>query len=488
MVTSTKMMRRLLIIAGLSVVAASASAFSMDPQIVIDRALDSPTLTVRYTGVSVALIELKVNGESLGTRSVVATKSSGETNFTLNLGDLRDGDNDVEVRLFDRTGKLVGREHTNIQTVADQHGPVIMDEPRMGATVLGPVSIKVDLDSSLKNAYVSFFVDGNFKSMTNYPPFNYVWDTERESNGWHQLEAWAVDDSNETHKTRKLRVFVNNPQGRTDRPGADMVPTSDKPDLAVSSSDRGIKHITISVPAPRPETTNLHAMPRVAANLATTSNGIVPILSGSAGLKPIPVGYGIAMGPHHMLPTGTRPAVAAVKIPAARHPQVVSITPHVSASMVALNGGAAPAIRPVVPQIGAVSELITISKGSRLPNLGLFSIALDSNFVDFHGVEPRVDDGVPMTPFRFLLEQAGGKVDWVHQTKQVLADTPGRKIDLRIGDSVARVNESNIDLERAPYIDRGRTIVPLSFIRSTLNVQVQYDKKTGHVLITTLKK
>src|SRR5215469_7920213 len=105
MFNSSKTVRRLFLAAGLSAIAASASAFSIDPQIMIDRALDSPTLTVRYTGVSAALVELRVNGESLGTRSVQAAKASGETNFTLDLSGLREGENEIEVRLFDRTGK-----------------------------------------------------------------------------------------------------------------------------------------------------------------------------------------------------------------------------------------------------------------------------------------------------------------------------------------------------------------------------------------------
>jgi hypothetical protein len=37
-------------------------------------------------------------------------------------------------------------------------------------------------------------------------------------------------------------------------------------------------------------------------------------------------------------------------------------------------------------------------------------------------------------------------------------------------------------------LERGRTIVPLSFIRDSLNVEVEYDPSTGHVLITTKKK
>ena len=142
----------------------------------------------------------------------------------------------------------------------------------------------------------------------------------------------------------------------------------------------------------------------------------------------------------------------------------------------------------VIPQVATISSLVPITRGSRLHNVGTFSISLNANFVDFHGVEPRVDEGIPMTPIRFLLEQDGGKVKWENVTKQVHAKADGRTIDLKIGDTQATVNSGSVNLEKAPYLDRGRTIVPLSFIHSTLKVQVQFDKKTGHVLITSLKK
>src|ERR1700722_20339014 len=100
MLNSTKMVRTLFAAAGLLAVAASASAFGISQQIQIDRALDSPTLTVRYTGVTAPLVELRVNGESIGTRTVAASKDSGETNFTLDVAGLKDGDNDVEIRIF----------------------------------------------------------------------------------------------------------------------------------------------------------------------------------------------------------------------------------------------------------------------------------------------------------------------------------------------------------------------------------------------------
>src|SRR5438270_623843 len=67
-----KNLRRIIILAGLAALSVCANAIMLDTHIVIDRALNSPTLTVRYTGATVALVELKVNGESIGTRAVSA--------------------------------------------------------------------------------------------------------------------------------------------------------------------------------------------------------------------------------------------------------------------------------------------------------------------------------------------------------------------------------------------------------------------------------
>ena len=92
-----------------------------------------------------------------------------------------------------------------------------------------------------------------------------------------------------------------------------------------------------------------------------------------------------------------------------------------------------------------------------------------------------------MTPFRHLIEKAGGKVEWENGSKSVLANAEGREIFVQIGDKVARINKIDVELELAPYIDRGRTIVPLSFIRETLNVDIEFDKETGHVLIKSRK-
>ena len=185
-----------------------------------------------------------------------------------------------------------------------------------------------------------------------------------------------------------------------------------------------------------------------------TPNKASASVGDDAGLKSMTALSGVATGPRFLTPTGTR--------------------------------NAAPTIPGIKAAAGAVGT-IAITKGQRLPNYGSFSIMYNSAVVNFD-VSPRVLDGVPMTPFRHLLEKAGGTVDWESASKSVRAFSDGQDIYLKIGDKVARINKLPVDLEIAPFLDRGRTIVPLSFIREALNVDVEFDKATGHVLITTAKK
>jgi len=74
--------KRMCLLAGAMVISAVANAFYYDATVTIDRALNSPTLTVRYNGAVVALVELRVNGVSVGTRTITSIRNAGETNFT----------------------------------------------------------------------------------------------------------------------------------------------------------------------------------------------------------------------------------------------------------------------------------------------------------------------------------------------------------------------------------------------------------------------
>lgn len=485
-----------------SVAAASPFASFLDAKIAIDKAAGSPTLNVKYSGAAATLVELRVNGQSLATKGV-SGKDAGEASFTLALANLKDGDNDVEIRLFDKTGTLIGTQKSKIKSEAKADGPITLTAPKNGVSVQGPVQMTVGFGKEMKGVFVSFFVDSDFKAMTNTPPYEFVWDSTTATNGWHDLEAWAVTDDVTTFKSRKLRVFVNNPGGRTERvglgggelatskgvPGSDAGGAKGTRPIATGGAQADLTPVTVAlapktvapkaiVPkavAPKTAAVKNATVKTTTVTTKTTTVKVVKVapktieldparnetagVTAARGAKSAPIAAPIALGPQAMTPTGTR--VVKVKTP------TVKTVP----------------VRPAVEP----APRLTLAKGTRLSNVATFSVLLNDRYIEFD-VAPRVDEGIPMTPFRHLIEGAGGAVDWANGTKTVSANADGRAITVRIGDANARLGTTTVRLEATPYLERGRAIVPLSFLSDALGVNIEYDKATNHVLITSTKK
>lgn len=460
--------KRTMALAGAAALSAGSFAFAFDAEILIQRALNSPTLTVKYDGANASLVELRINGESFATRAVASKETKGSVEFTVTVTDLKDGDNEVEIRLYDKTGKVLSSQKQNISTDQGNKGPVYITGPKQGETVKGPVEIKIGFGKELKNAFVSFFIDGDHKDIKNTPPYNYVWDTQKESNGWHTVEAWVVDELTNTYKSKQVRVFVNNPGGRTNRTGlgggeavvskGTSVPTIEDTNLNVKATDIAVAATSAPVGVATPKVTAPKTVPTVKTTVTakspvaapSTSKVLPKIEDKVATLKSPVVDGGIPMGNLNMVPTGARVA------------------------------------KPIgLPNFAAeaATRVLSIDKGFRMEGVNTFSVLYNGRFVEFD-VQPRVDEGIPMTPFRHLIEKAGGMVEWLKSAKEVNASADGMKIWFKVGDANAKVNDQAFKLEMAPYIDRGRTIVPLTFMRDALKVNIDFDPSTGHVLIT----
>lgn len=495
--TTTRICRRFAALAGLAAIAASASALSIDPQISIDRALNSPTLAVRYNGVTATLIELRINGESVGTREVSGGRSLGETSFTIDLDSLKNGDNLVEIRLFDRTGKIVAQDKTNISMEKSSKGPVFVAAPKPGASIMGPVEINIGFGEKLGKSYVSFFVDGAFKSMTNFPPYNFVWDTEKETNGWHEIEAWAIDENNQTHKTGGVRLFVNNPGGRTNRPGVSsaVVPTRNIPrNLDLVGADAGVRAIGVAANAlPTKGATPQGLPPAVVERMVPISNAVRTAVSGANAVRPLTVAGALATGPKSLVPTGRRVAAPALPITAAiGNPAGLAVGSGANARVLPTTPNVSPATSAVAPVVQANAAMVStlnmvaVTRGTVLPNLGALLVLMDGQPVRFD-VAPRVEKGLALAPLRSLIEKAGGTVEWVHATKTARAGLSGHTVELKIGGTTARVDGHNLVLEKAAGITQSRTIVPLSFLHEALGMDVKFDKTSGTVVVSTVK-
>lgn len=472
---------KLMAVLALVTVGAVSNAFTIDDaKIMIDRALNSPTLTIKYKGAAAAMVEMKLNGISVGTRTLDTAKTSGESNFTIDLSTLMEGDNEVEIRLYDKDGKVVGTEKSVISASESPKGPIYLISPKVGSTAEGAMDVKVGFGRNLNNKYVSFFVDKQFKAMTNTAPFTFTWDTMKEVNGWHEIEAWVVDDQGNTFKTRSTKVFVNNPGGRTNRPVAtpaapkiDLTPTVNVPNVKMGTGSAGMRNVPAGTSAAMGAASAItpSVTPRAAAAPVNP-----PVAQGST-LKPSVGGTGTQMGPRTMTPS--TPLVGS-------HPALPANPKGNAKPVIQVNTSAAPSTTVNTTGARAAAGTIAIGYGTRLPNNAKLNVSLYGQPVKFD-VAPRVQDGIPITPFRHLFEADGGEVNWDNLAKAVSAIKDGTEITIKIGDRMARVNKIDVSMEMAAFLERGRTMVPLSFIKDSLNVEIEYDQSTGHVLIRKAK-
>jgi hypothetical protein len=94
--------------------------------------------------------------------------------------------------------------------------------------------------------------------------------------------------------------------------------------------------------------------------------------------------------------------------------------------------------------------------------------------------------GLSIAPLREIFERSDGVLYWKPVEKTVEGVTrAGTTIGLKIGDPQASLNGETKLLELAPFIKRGRTMVPVSFLAETLNVTIKYDPQNKRILITS---
>ncbi len=459
-----------------------ASAFFVAPKVHIEKNVNAPVITVKVQGTGANLAELRINGESVGTRTLDPSDKLSELNFNVDLTNLSDGDNKIEVRLFDEDGRLLGTEVSNISVDAGLNSPVEVAFPKNGATLQGLVELRLNLKREMVKPMVSFMINGQWKAVRNFTPYTYVWDTEGVENGWHEVQIWVVDASQTTFKSRKVRVFVNNPGGRTDRiltPSVDMNP---------------IAHVAAMTPAmPKVRSMSVgYAMTMAKPAISTiTKVSSKPMVTGTRAL--LPTGKRVVMvktaGPKVNAPKPTAVGKTLPKVTAKATP-VVKPVPKTTAVKPIVAKTPTISIRPTGSKPVGVKtapvkaiQSVTITKGTRLPNNSAIKMVYNGSLLT-SDVPAFITSGIPVAPFRHLVEKEGGKLSWFAAEKRVQATGLGDMIELRIGSDKVLVGDKQLRMEVEAFIRKGRTIVPMSFLTEALKVKIDYDPKTGHVLIT----
>lgn len=97
---------------------------------------------------------------------------------------------------------------------------------------------------------------------------------------------------------------------------------------------------------------------------------------------------------------------------------------------------------------------------------------------------PIVENGRTLIPIRTVAESIGADVEWDADTKTATLERAGITVTLTIGSSVADVNGKSVDLDTAPVIVNGRTLLPARFVAETFSQKVEWDGKNRIVKIS----
>jgi len=482
--------------------------------------------------------------------------------------------------------------------------------PGNGKRVTGTVALSLNARGhDGQNPYVTFYVDKQFKTLKNYPPYTYEWDTTQVPNGVHTIEATGYLDSSDVSTNCRLKVFVDNPGGNTVRmreipdlrkaaPKSAAVAAVGAPAVAnaKSAAPKTVAQAVLPVPQTQPLSSrdSLHnviagqsrpaaeaasvmavmpsvtgvapstgtalpgyqvnsvnaVVPAAAANTPTTTQAVAPAITGEhetvggvvatdapsissvmdrhltgprvpAANMTAPIAtrtaapIASAIVTHHAVSSTAATSMAVPNAAAARAAETVSTSASavVNSTQAAFRADGITAMRravvlhattfgmaPARPanhvraamaahhiRISAMApraSVLPAAHAMALSNPSLLQVAFDGTQIAFD-VAPRVEAGLPIAPFRQIFEHTGGQVDWVSGSQVVHAVNHDREIVIRVGQRSATVNGESIQMDRAAFVERGRTIVPLSFVGKALDVDVKYDPATGRLQITS---
>lgn len=95
----------------------------------------------------------------------------------------------------------------------------------------------------------------------------------------------------------------------------------------------------------------------------------------------------------------------------------------------------------------------------------------------------KADLGLTFIPVRGVFDAAGAKIEWDADTRTVTVNTDEDKVVVTIDSKQAKVNGKRAMMDGAPFIEDGRTFIPLRFISENLGYKVDWDGDTQTITI-----
>ena len=163
---------------------------------------------------------------------------------------------------------------------------------------------------------------------------------------------------------------------------------------------------------------------------------------------------------------------------------------------------ATPVATKAVPVTSSRSTLAMLPKGELpgspvstttpgIPQLAVVKSRVKDIAIVFDGealkvrTAPETVKGIATGPLRELFEHTDGVLYWFPVTKEVRAINASTDLHLTMGDPNIDVNGAKRHVELAPYVKKGRTMLPLQFIADTLDLTIAYDPATQQIVVTS---
>ncbi|HHZ02542.1 MAG TPA: hypothetical protein GX396_06345 [Tissierellia bacterium] len=110
-------------------------------------------------------------------------------------------------------------------------------------------------------------------------------------------------------------------------------------------------------------------------------------------------------------------------------------------------------------------------------------VYVDGEKIDFD-VEPFIEKGRTMVPLRGVFEKLGARVDWNKSLLEVVIKDEYNEIEMILGKNKVLVNGRVRDIDVPVKMINSRTFAPLRFITENLGHRVKWDESTNSIYIT----
>ena len=216
---------------------------------------------------------------------------------------------------------------------------------------------------------------------------------------------------------------------------------------------------------------NISPLPATAGGV-DAADAAVPTLAAITAVTP----GGDAIAAPSMRTTSPRisalEAVAADAAPATSSASMLAMVPRTSA--------------PALPAMGQITRpgIPDVAAGIAKSPVKDIAIVFDGNKLDLRAA-PETVEGIATGPLRELFEQTDGVLYWFPITKEVRATNSDTDLHLTIGDPEIALNGTTERVNVAPYIKRGRTMLPLQFIADMLDLNICYEATTQQIVVTS---